>query len=214
MHLLALNSGGIDSPVAMHRMMEHGHEVDAVVFDNRPFTDEEDVETAIEAADHLAGLHDISMTVFIVPHGFVQETFLEQADDNVVRLSCLFSRRVMMRVSSAIAGENGCGGLVTGENLGQVASQTLDNLTVIGDAADVPVFRPLLGANKQDTTATAREIGTFDISAQGGIVCAANPDYPETHAALEELEEVEDEFDVEGLVERSLDEMEERVLEG
>jgi thiamine biosynthesis protein ThiI len=214
MHLLALNSGGIDSPVAMHRMMEHGHAVDAVVFDNRPFTDEDDVETAIETVDHLATLHDTEMTVFVVPHGFVQETFLEQAGEETVKYSCLFSRRVMMRVGSAIAREQGCRGLVTGENLSQVASQTLDNLTVIGEAAELPVFRPLLGSNKPDTTTEAREIGTFALSSQGGITCAANPDYPETHAALEELERVEDDFDVEGLVKRSLEEMEERVLEG
>jgi len=209
MKLLTLNSGGMDSPVATHRMLASGHDTAAIVFDNRPFTSEEDVETAVDTVERLAEMYGTTIRTYIVPHGFVQERFLEKADRDEVKFSCLFSRRMMLRVCSRLAEQENFDGLVTGENLAQVASQTLDNLVVIDDASTTPVFRPLLGEEKNDVVGEAREIGTFEISSRGGIVCAATPDYPETHAVLEEVKQVEERFDLDGLVEESLEEMEE-----
>lgn len=213
MRLLALNSGGMDSPVATHRMLVKGCEMAAVIFDNQPFTDQEDVDTALETIQRLADLHDTRITTYVVPHGFVQERFLSEASEGEVGYSCLFSRRMMVRVSCRIAEVDGLQGLVTGENLAQVASQTLDNVAVIDDASDLPVFRPILGEDKNDVVAEARVIGTFDISSQGGIVCAVNPDYPETAGVIERMREIEEGFDIEELVKRSLDEMEKRNVE-
>jgi thiamine biosynthesis protein ThiI len=212
MRLLALNSGGIDSPVAMHRMLAKGFETPAVIFDSQPFTDEEDVETAVATVERLADLHDTTIETFIVPHGHVQERFLQEADDDEVAYSCLFSRRMMVRAACRIAADNDIRGLLTGENLAQVASQTLDNLVVIDEPADRPIFRPVLGEDKNDVTEEAREIGTFEIPPDGGIVCAATPDHPETHGVRERMNEIEDGFDIEELIEKALEGMERRSI--
>lgn len=208
MDLVALNSGGIDSPVAMHMMLANGHDVEAIVFDLEPFTDPEDVETAVETVRRLEEVHDAEIPARVVPHGFVQETFLEEVDEEMVKYSCLFSRRVMLRTAERMAETRDAGGLLTGESLGQVASQTLDNLVVTGNAVDLPVFRPLIGRDKMEAVEIAKEIGTYDISTGGGVQCAAVVDQVETHGAIAEIEELEERFDIEAMVERGLDEAE------
>lgn len=205
MKLLALNSGGIDSPVAMHMMLEQGHELEAVIFDLQPFTSEEDVETALETVEVLEEFHDTEIPVHVVPHGFVQETFLEQVDEDNVHYNCLFSRRVMLKTAETLAEDIGAEGLITGESLGQVASQTLDNVVVTGDAVELPIFRPLLGLNKVEIVDRARDVGTYDVSTEGGIQCAANIEYPETHGAIQKMEDIEEQFDVEKIVQAGID---------
>lgn len=209
MKLLALNSGGIDSPVAMHKMLKHGHEVVAVVFDLQPFTAKEDVETALETVNVLEDYHDTEIPVHVVPHGFVQEQYLNEIDEDYVHYNCLFSRRVMLKTAEALADDIEADGLVTGESIGQVASQTLDNIVVTGDAVDLPVFRPLLGLNKVDIIDTAQNIGTYKVSTEGGIQCAANVEYPETHGVIEDMEDIEERFDVGALVSEGLSRREE-----
>ncbi|MCJ7450629.1 MAG: hypothetical protein MUP58_02710 [Candidatus Nanohaloarchaeota archaeon QJJ-9] len=203
MNLLALNSGGIDSPVATNLMLERGFSVDAIVFDNQPFSDQKDRDLALKTLEKLSELHNTEIKAYILPHGFIQEKFLNEADEEEVKYSCLFSRRTMMRAASRIAGED-YRGLVTGENLAQVASQTLDNLVVIDESAGKEVIRPLLTWDKEETVNKAKEIGTYDLSIQGGIVCASNPDYPETHGAIKDLKELEKKFEIEKLVKKSI----------
>lgn len=205
MKLIALNSGGIDSPAAMHLMLEHGHTLETVIFDLEPFTEEEDVETAIETVERLERTHGVEIPVTVIPHGFVQEQFLEESDEGEVKYNCLFSRRTMLRTAERMAEERGAKGLLTGESLGQVASQTLDNLVVTGSAVDIPVIRPLVGLNKVEIEEIAEEAGTYEVSAQGGIQCAAVIDYPETHGAVEEIEEIEEQFDMEELVDEGME---------
>ncbi|MDY6774415.1 MAG: hypothetical protein SVS85_04405, partial [Candidatus Nanohaloarchaea archaeon] len=209
MEFLALNSGGIDSPAAMHLMLEHGHDLRAVVFDLEPFTDEEDVDTALETVERLEEVHDTDIPTRVVPHGFVQERFLDTVGEDEVKYNCLFSRRTMLRTAERLAEDSGVEGLVTGESLGQVASQTLDNLVVTGSAVEMPVIRPLLGLDKLEIEEVAKDAGTYEFSTQGGIQCAAVIDYPETHGAVEELERIEEQFDVEEMVEEGLERAEE-----
>ncbi|MDY6769527.1 MAG: hypothetical protein SVU88_00990 [Candidatus Nanohaloarchaea archaeon] len=204
MELVALNSGGIDSPAAMHMMLRNGHAVDAVVFDLAPFTDAEDVETAVATVEQLEEVHDTAIPTTVVPHGFVQERFLDAVDEREARYSCLFSRRMMLRTADALARERGAGALLTGESLGQVASQTLDNVAVTGDAADRPVHRPLIGLDKVEIEDIARDAGTYSISTQGGVQCAAMVDHPETHGTVEEIANIEERFDIDAMVEQGL----------
>lgn len=208
MDVLALNSGGIDSPVAMHLLLEHGHDVAAVTFDMQPFTDEAAVETARETVRVLEDIHGTEIPVMVVPHGFVHEQFLEEVDEDVVRYNCLFSRRVMLRTAEQLARDRGYDALLTGESLGQVASQTLDNVVVTGDAVDIPVLRPLIGLDKSEIVAVAKEIGTYDVSTEGGVSCAAQVDYPETHGVIDEIEAIEDRFDIPELVRAGLEQAE------
>ncbi|MFB6166707.1 MAG: 7-cyano-7-deazaguanine synthase [Candidatus Nanohaloarchaea archaeon] len=208
MKLLALNSGGIDSPVAMHMMLENGFDVEAVVFDLQPFTDEEDVETALETVERLEERHDTGIRATVVPHGFVQERFLDEAGEDEAKYNCLFSRRMMLRTAERLARERDCEGLLTGESLGQVASQTLDNLAVTGEAVEMQVYRPLIGLDKVEIVDRAKEAGTYEVSTRGGIACAAVVDYPETHGVIEEMRSIEERFDVERMVEKGVEEAE------
>ncbi|MDY6761676.1 MAG: hypothetical protein SVY41_01380 [Candidatus Nanohaloarchaea archaeon] len=205
MELVALNSGGIDSPAAMHMMLRNGHDVQAVVFDIQPFTDEEDVDTAVATVEQLEEVHGTDIPTWVVPHGFVQEAFLDRVDRDEARYNCLFSRRVMLKTAEQLARNNGAGGLLTGESLGQVASQTLDNIVVTGDAVQLPVYRPLIGLDKIEIEEIARDAGTYRLSTGGGIDCAAIIDHPETHGAVEEMRSIEERFDVEAMVEKGVD---------
>lgn len=207
MKLVALNSGGIDSPAAMHLMMENGFDLDAVIFDMSPFTDEAAIETALDTVEQLETVHDTAIETHVVPQGFVQEDFLDAVDEDEARYNCLFSRRMMLRTAERIAKREGAEGLLTGESLAQVASQTLDNIVVTGSAVDIPVFRPLLGLDKVEIDAIAREAGTYHISTSGGVQCAALVDYPETAGAVAEMERIEETFDVDKMVEKSLEQL-------
>ncbi len=206
MKLLALNSGGIDSPVAMHMLLRNGHELEAVIFDLEPFTSQEDVETAVETVEVLEEVHETDIPVHIVPHGFVQERFLAEADEDYVHYNCLFSRRVMYKTAEELADRVGAEALATGESLGQVASQTLDNIVVTGSAVEMPVVRPVIGLDKNEIIDTAKDIGTFSVSTEGGVQCAANIDFPETHGAVEEMERIEERFDIGAMIEDGLSE--------
>ncbi len=210
MDFVALNSGGIDSPAAMHLMLRHGHDLHAVVFDLSPFTDAEDVETAIETVEQLEQVHGTDIPTTVVPHGFVQERFLDAVEEDDAAYNCLFSRRTMLRTAEALAGEVGAGALLTGESLGQVASQTLDNLVVTGAATSVQVHRPLIGMDKMEIEEIATAAGTYDISTQGGVQCAAVIDYPETHGQVAEMERIEEQFDVDGMIDEALQDAEKR----
>lgn len=205
MKLLALNSGGIDSPAAMHMMLRNGHSVEAVTFDLAPFTNEEDVATARETVERLEDVHGVDIPMRVVPHGFVQERFLDAVGEGDVAYNCLFSRRVMLRTAERIAETRGLDGLLTGESLGQVASQTLANVVVTGSAVSMPIVRPLIGMDKNEIIAEAKDAGTYEVSTQGGVQCAAHIDYPETRGVVEEMERIEERFDVKGMVETALE---------
>lgn len=195
MDLLALNSGGIDSPVAMDIMLQHGHAVDAITFDNAPFALDDGLDTVRETMQALADRHDTELELTVVPHGTYQQAFLDEVDEDALKYSCLFKRRSMLRIASG----QGVDGLVTGDSIAQVASQTIDNLRLLSDAASVPVFRPVLCWDKTEIVDHARRIGTYDITKGGGIECAVNPDHPETHGSVAAIKEVETDFDLEEL---------------
>ncbi len=200
---VALISGGIDSPVAAHLMMARGAQLVLVHFDNRPFTDDAEVDKVRRLVDRLRELHG-EVPAYLVPHGETAQ--LAVARGATRRLGCVLCRRMMFRVASDIARREGAQGLVTGESLGQVASQTLANIRAeSGALGGIPAVRPLIGMDKQDIVRIAKDIGTYDISTSSGLCCTIVPEGPAVSARPSEVEAEEEALDVDALVEAALE---------
>lgn len=210
MKALALLSGGIDSPVSAYLMDREGWDVVLVHFDNRPLTDDSYVERVSDLARRLANLAGRPYTLFVVPHGVNQAEVGRNCER---RYQCVICRRIMLRTASALARRIGAEVLVTGENIGQVASQTIDNLLVENGASSVPVVRPLIAMDKEDIIGIAEEIGTFEASTRPGICCMMAPDRPATEARFEAIQAEEARLDLERMTENALAEMEEHVFD-
>lgn len=194
---LLLLSGGIDSPVAGRLLQEQGVDLEAVHFSLEPFTDKGGEEKAARLAQAL-GLKRLH----VVAAGPLFAELTKRADQ---RLYFVLSKRLMARVAGAMAPTLGCDAIATGENLGQVSSQTLPNLASIDRAAPLPVLRPLLAYDKVDIVDLARAYGTFDISKGPELCDVLGPSNPSTGAALERVEREEARVDTPDLVKRGLD---------
>jgi len=199
--LVGLLSGGFDSAVACWLVMKRGAPVVPVYFDNCPFTDERTTERAVEVAKTLFGWAiGFPRRMLIVPFGETLKAFVEEAPR---RLTCVLCKRMMYRVAERIADQIGAEGIVTGEAIGEQASQTLHNLRILDEAVQkYPIYRPLLGFDKVETEALARKIGTYEICGWKAKGCEAVPKKPVTKAKLEEVADAEGEVDMEGMVER------------
>jgi thiamine biosynthesis protein ThiI len=193
-----LMSGGIDSPVALDLMLRQGHEMVAVHLDNRPFTDDSPLE---KVTDHLTILRDRygqKIPLYVLPHGPTQITLMRSTDRHV---GCVLCRRFMWRSAERIADRENASFLVTGEALGQVASQTLSNMRSATVAVRLPIVRPLIGFDKQEIERAAKEIGTYAISTRPGLCCQAVPDRPATRSNLLQIQGEESVLDVDRIVE-------------
>lgn len=202
-----LLSGGLDSAVACWLVMKRGCPVVPLYFDCAPFTDESTTERAVEVARVLSDWAvGFPRRLYIVKHG---ESLREIVEEAPRRLTCLLCKRLMYRVAERIAERVGAEGLVTGEAIGEQASQTLRNLRVLDRAAErYPVHRPLLSFDKAETERLARKIGTYEISARSVKGCTAAPHKPATKSKLEEIVEAEDGLNIEEMVKRSLGSLE------
>lgn len=194
---LLLLSGGIDSPVAGRLLQEQGVELEAVHFSLEPFADASGEEKARRLADAL-GLPRLH----VVPAGPLFSDVVKRADQ---RLYFILSKRLMARIAGAIAPRLGCEAIATGENLGQVSSQTLTNLSSIDRASPLPVLRPLLAYDKVDIVDLARAWGTYEISKGPEMCDVLGPTNPSTGAALDRVEREEARVDTATLVARGLD---------
>lgn len=196
--VIALLSGGIDSPVAAWRMMKRGCTVIAVHFHAFPLQDRTTIDKARGLARVLAR-HQFRTRLLLVPFAPVQQTIVASCP---APLRVVLYRRFMLRIAEALARRRRAKALVTGESLGQVASQTLDNLGVIDDAARGPVLRPLVGMDKEEISGEARRIGTFDISTLPDQDCCQLfvGRKPAIAARLEEVREAESVLDAQALV--------------
>jgi thiamine biosynthesis protein ThiI len=157
---LVLLSGGLDSPVAAYRMMKRGMRCDFVHFSGRPFTGPESIYKAYALVGRIDRFQGDSR-LFVVTFGTAQRRL---ATAGAGRLQVLSQRRLMVKVASALARREGADALVTGDSLGQVASQTLPNLAVVEEAAELPLLRPLIDRDKAEIVDIARRLGTYDIS--------------------------------------------------
>ena len=194
-----LISGGIDSPVASWQMARRGLELTAVHFASPPYTSDRAEQKVVDLLTQVAAYAG-RIPMFTVQFAHVQEEIRDKCPED---LFTLLMRRFMMRVSERIAQKEACLALITGESLGQVASQTLQAICCTDACVSMPVFRPLIGSDKIDIVDTARKIGTFDISIEPYEDCCTvfTPKHPRTRPQLDALVRAEQLLDVESLVE-------------
>jgi thiamine biosynthesis protein ThiI len=200
--VICLVSGGIDSPVAAWLLARIGYTPIFVYFDNNPLSDETTKRRALESMARVMRhwLGEVAH-VYVIPHG-------EDLIDIIVKcprkLTCILCRRIMLKVAERIANLEGSRAIVTGEILGEHASQTLHNLVSINSASNLPILRPLIGMNKVEVERIARKIGTFDISTKPASCCRAAPKQPRTKARIEEVTSAENRLDIESMIGRAL----------
>ena len=200
---MSLLSGGIDSPVASWMMAKRGVALEMVHFYSYPYTSPEAKEKVLDLARLLTPWTG-RLIVHVVPFTHIQEELRRACPEE---LFTLLMRRFMMRIAEGVARRTGCRALVTGESLGQVASQTMDAMAVTGAVASLPVFRPLVGMDKEEVVRIARKIGTFETSILPYEDCCTvfTPRHPRTRPHLDEIEAAEAVLDVEALVQEALD---------
>lgn len=208
---VSLLSGGIDSPVASWMMAKRGVALEMVHFFSYPYTSPEAKDKVLTLAQLLTPWCG-RLTVHVVPFTKIQEQLRLHCPE---ALFTLLMRRFMMRISERVAQRVGAHGLITGESLGQVASQTMEAMAVTGQVCTLPVFRPLVGMDKEEIVRTARKIGTFETSILPYEDCCTvfTPRHPKTHPKLEEITEAEAALDIEALVEEAVQGIERVVLD-
>ncbi len=195
---VTLLSGGIDSPVSTYMIARRGVKPIPVHFFSFPYTSQQAKDKVVELA-HILTQYCGSMTIEVVPFTHIQEEIRDKCPE---RYFTLIMRRFMMRIADYIAKSNACGAIITGENLGQVASQTMEAMAVSQSVTDLPVLQPLVGMDKEDIVRIARKIGTFDTSILPYEDCCTvfTPRHPETKPTVEEVAEAERALDVEALI--------------
>lgn len=198
-----LISGGIDSPVAAYMMAKRGLVLNAIHFASPPYTSpqaEEKVHNLLRKVSRYSG----NITLFTVGFTEIQEAIRDNCPEE---LFTLVMRRFMMRISQRIADREECKALITGESLGQVASQTLNALACTDAVVSIPVFRPVIGLDKEEIIKISRQIDTFDISIEPYEDCCTvfTPKHPKTKPQISILEQAELSLDVDALIERALE---------
>jgi thiamine biosynthesis protein ThiI len=204
--VLGLHSGGLDSPVAQWIMMKRGARVIPLYFDS-DIPPKHDLKTrSIQTAKILAEwIPNNKAEMLIIPYF---EILRQLQLPKYPKITCILCKRMMYRIGAMVAAQEKAKALVTGETLGQVASQTLDNLAILDSAVTIPIFRPLIGIDKSQTMDWARRIGTYDISSQDLGDCFAVPKQPSIAAVLAEIHEAEASLDIPEMVRTAVSQLE------
>ncbi|MFH1751822.1 MAG: 7-cyano-7-deazaguanine synthase, partial [archaeon] len=202
---VSLISGGIDSAVSTGLALKQGKEVVCVHFDKQPFADEKEKEKVIEIVKHLGKKFEQKVKLYIINYGLIQK---EVAGKTERKFFCVLCRRNMLKLAEKIALKEKADALMTGESLGQVASQTLSNLKAESSAFSLPLIQPLLGMDKLEIERLAREFGTLEFSIKPVMCCSLTPDKPATQARVEKIELEEKKVDLKELFEKVLKEKE------
>lgn len=201
MKFVSLISSGIDSPVATYLLSKKTENMILVHGDDRPFTDDRELENFISIARHLKKKISGSVKAFIVPHGNALSSYKKNCAN---RFTCVFCKRMLVRYAEKIAERENAVAIIMGDSLGQVASQTLQNLRVVEQAVSLPILRPLIGLDKEDVIRIAKNIGTYDISILPSDGCTAVPSKPATRARLEDVLTEEKKIDVNKIVDQAI----------
>ena len=201
-HAVSLLSGGIDSPVSSYMIAKRGVQLELLHFASPPYTSEQAREKVLQLAQELT-VWCGRLTVHVVPFTEIQEEIRRKCPEDHFTL---IMRRFMMRLGDRLAHELACKAIVTGESLGQVASQTIQALVVSDDVATLPVLRPLIGMDKEEIVRIARHVGTFDTSILPYEDCCTvfTPRHPKTKPNLEEAREYEAALDIDALCDKAL----------
>ncbi len=207
---MCLLSGGIDSPVSSYMIAKRGVEIESIHFFSYPYTSQLAKDKVLELAK-LVTRYSGRMTVNIVSFTEIQEAIRDNCPEEFFTL---IMRRFMMEISQRIAKSHGCGALVTGENLGQVASQTMEAMAVTGAVVDIPVFMPLVGMDKEEIVTIARRIGTLETSILPYEDCCTvfTPKHPKTRPTLSQVLHAESKLDRQALIERAIENTEKVVV--
>lgn len=197
-----LISGGIDSPVASYMMAKRGLELTAIHFASPPYTSERAEEKVVELLKKVSA-YSGRMNMYTVPFTKIQEQIREKCHEEYFTI---IMRRFMMKIAERVAKQNDCLALITGESLGQVASQTIGAIACTDDACSMPVFRPLIGMDKEEIIEISRKIDTFDISIQPYEDCCTvfTPKHPRTRPVLADVIAEENKIDYEPLIEEAV----------
>jgi len=200
--VLSLISSGFDSPVASWKMMRRGCKVVYIHFFSYPYTTKASYEN-VKALVKKLNDFQFGSKIFFVPFADIQKEISMKSPSSQ---RVILYRRVMLKIAEILAKREGIKALVTGDSVGQVASQTLDNIFTISEAVKIPILRPLIGDNKNDTIDKALEIGTYELSAQPYEDCCSLfvPGSPETHGKLDEILEIEKGLNIDKMLEDSI----------
>ncbi|RLF27591.1 MAG: hypothetical protein DRN05_05440 [Thermoplasmata archaeon] len=198
MKFIALMSNGIDSPVATYLLSRKEEDIVLMYADNRLFTDKRGVEKFLCLARQLSRHITGRTKIFLIPHGEILSVIKQKCNKKMI---CVLCKRMMLRYAEKIAEKEKADALIMGDSLGQVASQTLQNIRVVEQATSLPVLRPLIGLDKEDIIRIAKKIGTYNISILPSQECTAVPKKPATKAKLEDVLYEEKKINVEKHVE-------------
>lgn len=199
---MALLSGGFDSPVAAFQIMRRGVQLRYAHFHSAPYTSKASIEKVVALSQELKKFGS-STRLYLIPFADVQKEIMMKTPE---RFRVIMYRRMMLRIAEVLAKKEKCLALITGDSIGQVASQTLENILAVSEAATLPIFRPLIGQDKEEIMQKAKRIGTYDISIQPHDDCCTRlmPKKPETRAKLWEVLEAEKNLDIPKLISETL----------
>ncbi len=199
MKIVSLLSSGIDSPVATYLFRKKTEKIIFLHAKIEPFTDKKEYENFLKLSKYLKKIIKKEIKIISLDHG---KNLLEYKKNCDEKFTCVFCKRMLVRYAERICEKHSYDAIVMGDSLGQVASQTLQNIKVVDSAVNIPILRPLIGFDKQEIVDISRKIGTFEYSTLKSIGCTAVPNKPSTAAKIEKIISEEKKLDIERIVDR------------
>ena len=197
MKFISLISSGIDSPVATYLASKMSDEIILLHGDIRPFTDDREINNILKIANHLKKISNWEIKICFISHGISLDSYKKECNN---KFTCIFCKRMLLRYAEKIAEKTDADAVVMGDSLGQVASQTLQNISVIDNAIEIPIIRPLIGFDKEEIVKIAKDIGSYELSILPSGSCSAVPNKPATQAKLDKILAEEQKIDIKKLI--------------